>query len=131
MLGIFALAVGVFVAAFAISTDEAWWTIAFVVFGVIILGIERSSLGRGDAVRAAIGLIGSIILGAAGLWMLLLSQLGSARPCDACFDNGILFLPGLGAAVVAFVVAAASLRSVARAFGPSAGAASAGDIAAR
>lgn len=118
MLGIVALAVAAFVAAFAISTYEAWWTIALVVFGVIVLAVERSSLPRRDAVRTAMGLIGSIVLGAAGFWMLLLSQFGNARPCDACFDNGILFLPGIGALVVAIAVAMVCLRSVARGFGP-------------
>jgi hypothetical protein len=116
MVGIFALAVGAFVATFAISTYEAWWTIAFVVFGVIVLGIERSSLGRRDGVRAAIGLIGSIILGAAGVWMVLLSQF-VARPCHNCFDNGILLVPGLGAVIVAIAIVVVSLRSVARGFG--------------
>lgn len=123
-----ALAVAAFVAAFAISTYEAWWTIALVVFGVISLGVERSSLRRKDAVRTAGGLIGSIVLGAAGGWMLLLSQFSNARPCDDCFDNGVLFLPGLGVLVVAIAVAAVSMQSVARAFGPMDGIAAARDI---
>jgi hypothetical protein len=128
MIGILALAVAVFVAAFAISTYEAWWTIALVVFGVIFLGIERSSLARKDAMRTAVGLIGSIILGAAGAWMVLLSQFSNARPCDACFDNGVLFLPGIGALIVAIAVGSVCLLSIARAFAPIAGAESARDI---
>jgi hypothetical protein len=128
MIGILALAVTVFVAAFAISTYEAWWTIALVVFGVIFLGIERSSLRRKDAVQTAVGLITSAILGAAGAWMVLLSQFRNARPCDACVDNGVLFLPGVGALIVAIVVGAVCLRTVASAFVPIAGATSAGDI---
>lgn len=114
MIGIVALAVAVFVAAFAISTYEAWWTIAFVVFAVIVLGIERSSLGRREGMRTAAGLLGSIVLGAAGGWMLLLAVFGKARPCDDCFDNGVLLLPGIAALVVAIVVAAVCLRSLAR-----------------
>lgn len=116
MIGIVALAVAAFVAAFAISTYEAWWTIVLVVFGVIILGIERSSLRPREAVWTAVGLIGSIVLGAAGGWMLLLSVFGNARPCDACFDNTVLFLPGLGVLVFAIALAMVSLRSVARGF---------------
>ena len=127
MIGIIALAAAVLVAAFAISTYEAWWTIALVVFGVVILGVERSSLGWREAVRTALGLIGSIILGAAGGWMLLLSQFGKARPCDDCFDNGVLFVPGIAALVVAIALGAACLRSVARSFAPVAGAESGRD----
>jgi hypothetical protein len=125
MIGILALATGAFIAAFAISTYEAWWTIAFVVFGVITLAVERSSLARKDAARTAIGLVSSIGLGAAGAWMLLLSLFGKARPCDNCFDNGILFLPGLGTLVVAIALAVVCLRSVARGFDAPAGAGSA------
>jgi hypothetical protein len=116
MLGIVALAVAAFVAAFAISTYEAWWTIALVVGGVILLAVERSSLRRTDGVRTATGLIGSIVLGMAGGWMMLLGTFGSARPCDACFDNRVLLLPGLGTVVVAIVIAAVCLRSLVHAF---------------
>ena len=116
MIGMVALAAGAFIAAFAISTYEAWWTIALIVVGVIILAVERSSLARKEAARAAIGLIASAVFGAAGAWMLLLSQFGKARPCDDCFDNGILFLPGLGTLMVAIGLAVACLRSLARGF---------------
>jgi uncharacterized membrane-anchored protein len=119
--------VAVLVAAFAISTYEAWWTIALIVFGVIMLGIERSSLARREAIRTALGLIGSIILGAAGGWMLLLSQF-RARPCDACFDNGVLLLPGIAALILAIAVGAICMRSIARGFAPVAGAESARDV---
>jgi hypothetical protein len=117
MVGIVALALAVFVAAYAIKTYEAWWTIGLVLFGVIILAVERSSLRRGDAVRAAAGLIGSIVLAAAGFWMVVLGMFGRGRPCDECFDNGLLFLPGLGTIVVAIALAAVCLLRVARAFG--------------
>jgi hypothetical protein len=118
MFGIVALAVAAFVAAFAISTYEAWWTIALVVFGVIVLGMERSSRRPKDAVLTTSGLIGSIVLGAAGGWMIVVGIFGNPRPCDACFDNRVLLLPGLGALVLAIVIAAVCIRSVARAFGP-------------
>lgn len=119
MIGIVALGVAAFVAAYAITTYEAWWTIGLVLFGVIILAVERSSLRRGAAVRAAAGLIGSIVLAAAGFWMVVLGMFGRGRPCDGCFDNGVLFLPGLGILVVAIALGAVCLLRVARAFGPS------------
>jgi|GEM_PF-4647472 uncharacterized membrane protein YraQ (UPF0718 family) len=119
MIGVIALAAAVFVAAFAITTSEAWWTIALVVFGVIVLAVERSTLPRRAALMTAAGLIGSIVLGAAGGWMVLLSQFSGARPCDSsCFDNGVLLVPGLVALVASIVLGLAGLRTVARAFGP-------------
>jgi hypothetical protein len=121
MIGIVALAVAAFVAAFAISTYEAWWTIGLVAFGLIVLGVERSSLRRRDAVRTAGGLIGSIVLAAAGFGMVVLGMFGRARPCDACFDNGILFLPGIATLVVAVALAVVCLRSVAHAYRPTDG----------
>jgi hypothetical protein len=116
MVGVVALALGVFVAAFAISTYEAWWTIVFVALGVAVLAIERSTLRRRDALVTGVGVAGSTVLGAAGFWMVVLGIFGTARPCDACFDNGVLLLPGLVALGLAGIVAVFSVRSIARAF---------------
>ncbi len=118
MIGIVALAAAVFVAAFAITTYEAWSTIALVVFGVIVLAIDRSSLPRKAAVLTAIGLIGSIVLASAGGWMVLLGIYSGAAPCeDVCFDNRVLLLPGFVILIVAIVLAVISARSLVGAFG--------------
>jgi hypothetical protein len=63
MIGMVALAAAVFVAAFAITTYEAWWTIVLVVFGVIVLAAERSPVRGRAAALAAVGLVGAIVLG--------------------------------------------------------------------
>lgn len=128
MIGIVALATAVFIAAIAVSTFEAWWAIALVAVGVIVLAVERSALRRKDAIPAAVGLIGSIFLGAAGAWILLLSQFGRARPCDACFDNGVLLLPGLVIFIVVIVIATVCLREIVRGFSRTIGAESAHDM---
>jgi hypothetical protein len=116
MFGVVALAVGALIAAFAISTYQPWWSILFVALGVIVLAIERSTLRGKDAVLTSTALAGSLVLGAAGSWMVLLGMFGAARPCDACFDNRVLLLPGLGVVALAVIVASVSIRSVARAF---------------
>jgi hypothetical protein len=131
MIEIVALAVAVFVAAFAISTYEAWWTIGLVVIGVVVLGVDRSSLRRRDALLTVFGFIGSLVLAAAGLWMVVLGLFGNARPCDACFDNSVLFLPGLAVLVASIAIALVGLRSIARAFRSTDGAASMRDPAHR
>src|SRR5258708_18462086 len=118
MIGIVALAAAVFVAAFAITTYEAWWTIVLVVFGVIVLAIERSSLPRKAAVLTAIGLIGSIVLAGAGGWMVLLGVYPGTAACkDVCVDNRVLLGPGFLILIVAIVLAVISARSLTGAFG--------------
>jgi len=116
LIGIVALAGTTLVAAFAIATYEAWWTIGLVIMGVALLAVDRSGLRCTSAARVAVGLIGALVLGVTGLWMVLLGVFGKARPCDDCFDNGVLFVLGLIVVVVAIVVAALSIRWVLRAF---------------
>jgi hypothetical protein len=117
MVGIVVLAVAALIAAFAISTYEAWWTIVLVLFGVIVLAVERSALRGKSRILVSFGLIGSIVVAGAGGWMILLGLFPAATPCDtSCFDNGILLLPGLATVVLALVVGSMSLRAVARGF---------------
>jgi len=116
MIGIVVLAATALVAAFAISTYAAWWTIWLVVFGAIVLAAERSSLPRKAAILTAGGLSGSIVLAAAGAWFVLLGAYSGARPCDECSDNRILWLPGLALVIVAIVIGILCGRSLAGGF---------------
>jgi hypothetical protein len=117
MVGIVVLFAATLIAAFAISTYEAWWTIVLVAFGVTVCAVERSTLRGRSRVLVALGLIGSIVVAGAGGWLVLLGVFPAARPCDTtCFDNSILLLPGFVTVVLALVVGAMSLRAVAKGF---------------
>ena len=105
------------VAAVLIWPFEAWAAIPLVGLAVAVIVSGRWPVDHGGVIRAAVGIGLSLALGAAGAFMVLLSLYGPARPCDACTDNVILLMPGIGTLIVAIVLLAICARSISRLLG--------------
>jgi len=65
------MAASVAVAAVAMLTYEAWWALAAIPFGLVLVGLERQGLSLAAAFAMAAIIAGS-----------LLAQFANARPCD-------------------------------------------------
>lgn len=76
------MAASVAVAAVAMLTDEAWWALAAIPFGLVLVGLERQGLSLAAAFAMAAIIAGSLLAIGVGLFLIVMSQFANARPCD-------------------------------------------------
>jgi hypothetical protein len=119
------LAASVAVAAFAMLTYEAWWALAAIPFGLVLVGLERQGLSLAAAFAMAAVIAGSLLAIGMGLLLILLSQAVMSAACDpnaTCTSgSGGLIYAGfalLGSGIVGLILSARWLRAHGRRAAP-------------
>ena len=114
-IGTVALALAVAMAAIAVVAFQAWTALAPLGLVLILVVVLRWPLDRADAVRVALGFVGSLVLGAVGLVLVFVGGFHSVLPCGpdpACPARGpdLIPLAGLTMMIVALVGLALTAR---------------------
>jgi hypothetical protein len=111
------LAASVAVATFALLTYEAWWALAAIPFGLVLVGLERQCLSLAAAFAMAAVIAGSLLAIGMGLLLILLSQAVMSAACDpnaTCTSGnaGALYagFALLGSGIVGLILSARWLR---------------------
>jgi hypothetical protein len=105
-----AVALSTLVGAIAILAFQAWPTVVFVTFAVVIAVLARPHTRRADIIGMALAIGGSAGLGGVGLYLVSVSPYADATPCiaDPCPMLGPTFLLA-GTAVIGAALGLAGL----------------------